>query len=99
MKCAAESARKERDVLADRSSVYLETISEYEGPLDRESLQNQEMLLIELEKLRSQIEEDRIIHAREIDELQVIDLFIISIYLFAKVNNLLRYFSGKNIRS
>lgn len=72
MKCAAESARKERDVLADRSSVYLETISEYEGcPVDRESLQNQEMLLIELEKLRSQIEEERIMHTREIDELQV----------------------------
>lgn len=73
MKCEIESARKERDVLADRSSIYLDTISEYKGGSEESELhlQNQELLLNELEKLRAQIEEERILHAREIDELQV----------------------------
>lgn len=66
----AESAKKERDMMAHRSSLYLETLPE-SGEIEREEARENEMLLLtELENLRAQLEQERIHHSKEMEELQ-----------------------------
>lgn len=81
MKREVESAKKERDVLAHRSAIYLDGVPDFSQmdlptPQLNSNNQNELMskhnaLLQELENLRTELGQERLNHAKEIDELQV----------------------------